>query len=356
MARRSMRLVEYGKPFQLMKEEVPAAPKGGAVVKTEYAGVCHSDLHSLEGDFRTLVPMQTVLGHEIAGTVHDISPEAGFKVGDRVAVYWHGGCGACSRCEVGETTACLKDVKHWAGINEDGGFSDYVIIPDVRLLVKVPDTVTMDTACLLPCSGLTAYNAVCKMVPTVQDFAKHNADCAVLLVGAGGLGLWGVQFAKQLLPAGVRVISADVDNEKLAAAKEAGCDDVLLWSKDVDDDTAVAAAKKVCGGLGAFAAAIDFVNVPSTFERVEKILAPGGMHVLVGLLGVGAAGSVPLMMYVLGRHQMGAVLMGSLPQMKELMALMAQGKKKMDTNFVENQITNNTLLEPFVLNKNVYST
>ncbi|XP_035674355.1 alcohol dehydrogenase-like [Branchiostoma floridae] len=328
MARRSMRLVEYGKPFQLMKEEVPAAPKGGAVVKTEYAGVCHSDLHSLEGDFRTLVPMQTVLGHEIAGTVHDISPEAGFKVGDRVAVYWHGGCGACSRCEVGETTACLKDVKHWAGINEDGGFSDYVIIPDVRLLVKVPDTVTMDTACLLPCSGLTAYNAVCKMVPTVQDFAKHNADCAVLLVGAGGLGLWGVQFAKQLLPAGVRVISADVDNEKLAAAKEAGCDDVLLWSKDVDDDTAVAAAKKVCGGLGAFAAAIDFVNVPSTFERVEKILAPGGMHVLVGLLGVGAAGSVPLMMYVLGRHQMGAVLMGSLPQMKELMALMAQGKVK----------------------------
>ncbi|XP_019622100.1 PREDICTED: uncharacterized protein LOC109468286 [Branchiostoma belcheri] len=328
MARRCMRLVEYGKPFQLAKEEVPTAPKGGAVVKTEYAGVCHSDLHSLDGDFRLLVPMQTVLGHEIAGTVHDIDSGTDFKVGDRVAVYWHGGCGDCSRCQVGETTACLKNVKHWAGINEDGGFSDYVTIPDARLLVKVPDTVSMDTACLLPCSGLTAYNAVCTIMPTVQDFVKHNADCAVLLVGAGGLGLWGVQFAKQLLPAGVRVISADVDDEKLAAAREAGCDDVLLWGKDVDDAAAVAAAQKVCGSLGAAVAAIDFVNVPATFGRVEKILAQGGMHVVVGLLGVGASGSVPLMPYVLSRHQMAGVLMGSLPQLKDLMALMAKGKVK----------------------------
>ncbi|CAH1258827.1 ADH1C [Branchiostoma lanceolatum] len=326
MARRSMRLVEYGKPFQLTKEEVPTAPKGGAVVKTEYAGMCHSDVLIMDGDFP--MPLSTVMGHEIAGTVHDIEPGEDLKVGDRVAVYWQGGCGECSRCEVGETIACLKDIKRHLGAMEDGGFSDYVIVPDARLLVMVPDTVAMDTACLIPCSGLTAYNAVCKMLPTVQDFAKHSADCAVLLVGAGGLGLWGIQFAKQLLPAGVRVICADVDNVKLATAKEAGCDEALLWGKDVDDDTAVAAAKKACGGLGAAAAAIDFVNVPQTFGRIEKILAPGGMHVLVGLLGVGASGSVPLMPYVLNRHQMTSLLMGSLPQLKDLMALVARGKIK----------------------------
>ncbi|CAH1258828.1 ADH1B [Branchiostoma lanceolatum] len=328
MARRSMRLVEYGKPFELTKEEVPTAPKGGAVVKNEYAGVCHTDAHSADDEFSGLAPLKCVLGHEMAGTIVEIDPSAELKVGDKVIVYWHGGCGGCSRCAVGETTACLKDVKHWAGITEDGGFSDYVVIPDAKLLVKVPDTIAMDAACLLPCSGITAYNAVCNMVPTVQDFAKHSADCAVLLVGAGGLGLWGVQFAKQLLPAGVRVLSADVDEEKLATAKAAGCDEALLWGKDVDDDTAVAAAKKACGSLGGAVAAIDFVNVPATFGRIEKILVQGGMHVVVGLLGGDAPGSVPLMPYVLSRHQMAGVLMGSLPQLKDLVALMAQGNVK----------------------------
>ncbi|XP_035674353.1 alcohol dehydrogenase-like isoform X1 [Branchiostoma floridae] len=327
MARRSMRLVEYGKPFQLTNEEVPTAPKGGAVVKTDYAGVCHSDLHGADGDFGPFIPLQVILGHEIAGTVHDVDPSADFKVGDRVMVYWTGGCGECKRCEVGQPPACLKNVKHWAGITEDGGFSDYVIVPDVRLLVKVPDTVAMDTACLLPCSALTAYNTVCTIVPTVQDFAKYSDDCAVLLVGAGGLGLWGVQFAKVLLPVGVRVICADISEEKLAAAKEVGCDEVLLWGKDVDDDTAVAAAKEVCGDLGAVAA-IDFVNAPSTFERLQKMIAEGGIHALVGFFGVDAPAAVPLMPFVVNRHTITGVIIGSLPQLRELTALVAQGKVK----------------------------
>eukprot|EP00058_Branchiostoma_floridae_P012098 XP_002597586.1 hypothetical protein BRAFLDRAFT_82308 [Branchiostoma floridae] len=269
MARRSMRLVEYGKPFQLTNEEVPTAPKGGAVVKTDYAGVCHSDLHGADGDFGPFIPLQVILGHEIAGTVHDVDPSADFKVGDRVMVYWTGGCGECKRCEVGQPPACLKNVKHWAGITEDGGFSDYVIVPDVRLLVKVPDTVAMDTACLLPCSALTAYNTVCTIVPTVQDFAKYS----------------------------------------------------------VDDDTAVAAAKEVCGDLGAVAA-IDFVNAPSTFERLQKMIAEGGIHALVGFFGVDAPAAVPLMPFVVNRHTITGVIIGSLPQLRELTALVAQGKVK----------------------------
>ncbi|CAH1258869.1 ADH4 [Branchiostoma lanceolatum] len=206
-------------------------------------------------------------------------------------------------------------------------FSDYVIVPDVRLLVKVPDTVAMDTACLLPCSALTAYNAVCIVAPTVEDFAKYSDDCAVLLVGAGGLGLWGIQFAKQLLPAGVRVICADVNSEKLAAAREAGCDDVILWGKEVDDDTAVAAARKACGDLGAVAA-IDFVNAPATFERLQKTMAEGGIHALVGFFGVDAPVSVPLMPFVVARHTITGVVIGSLPQLRELTAMVAQGKVK----------------------------
>ncbi|XP_078665327.1 alcohol dehydrogenase-like [Branchiostoma floridae x Branchiostoma belcheri] len=331
MARRSMRLVEYGKPFQLAKEEVPTAPKGGAVVKTEYAGVCHSDVHGADGDLLKFIPLDIVgviLGHEIAGTVSDIDLSADLKVGDRVVVYWTGGCGECKRCEVGQTIACLINVKHWAGINEDGGFSDYVVIPDARRLVKVPATVAMDTACLLPCSALTAYNAVSTIVPTVEDFAKYSDDCAVLLVGAGGLGLWGVQFAKQLLPAGVRVICADINEEKLAAAREAGCEDVLLWSKGVDDAAAVAAAQKVCGSLGAAVAAIDFVNVPETFERLQKIMAEGGVHALVGLFGVDAPATLPLFPFVAGRHTVTGVAIGTLPQLRDVMSLVAQGKVK----------------------------
>ncbi|XP_019639950.1 PREDICTED: uncharacterized protein LOC109481802 [Branchiostoma belcheri] len=129
-------------------------------------------------------------------------------------VYAIHGCGVCSRCKVDKPTYCLNRVRKAIGFTEDGGFSDFVTVADVRMLMRVPETVAMDTACLLPCSGLTAYNAVMSVLNTVEGFVKDHGvpeDCAVLLVGAGGLGLWAVQIARAMLPDGVRVVCADKD-------------------------------------------------------------------------------------------------------------------------------------------------
>ncbi|XP_078585964.1 alcohol dehydrogenase-like isoform X2 [Branchiostoma floridae x Branchiostoma japonicum] len=250
------------------------------------------------------------------------------KVGDRVVVYSMGGCSACSRCAEGRPIDCLNRVMNTNGAFIDGGFSDYVVCPDAKLLLKVPDSVAMDTACLLPCSGLTAYNAVATIMPTVNDFARHT-DCAVLLVGMGGLGLWAVQIAKQLLPSNVRLVCADVDVDKLASAKDAGCDVTVHWGKEGNERSLLAATRKACGASCSAVAAIDFVNLPETFSRVERILDQGGIHAMVGIMAKpGVVGTVPLTPFVLRNHTLAAVAVGSVQQLRKVMALVASGKVK----------------------------
>eukprot|EP00058_Branchiostoma_floridae_P012127 XP_002597615.1 hypothetical protein BRAFLDRAFT_123119 [Branchiostoma floridae] len=264
MSRRSQKLVEYGKPLVLVTEQVPTAPQGGAVVQVACAGVCHSDIHATEGILQQQ-NLPLILGHEISGTVANMDPtvKTDVKVGDRVVVYSMGGCSACSRCAEGRPIDCLNRVVNTNGAFIDGGFSDYVVCPDAKLLLKVPDSVAMDTACLLPCSGLTAYNAVATIMPTVNDFARHT-DCTVLLVGMGGLGLWAVQIAKQLLPSNVRLVCADVD---------------------------------------------------------------GGIHAMVGIMAKPrVVGTIPLTPFVLRNHTLAAVAVGSVQQLGEVMALVASGK------------------------------
>ncbi|XP_019640037.1 PREDICTED: uncharacterized protein LOC109481855 isoform X2 [Branchiostoma belcheri] len=330
MSRRSQKLVEFGKPLVLVREPVPRAPPGGAVVQVAFAGVCHSEIHSADGQ----VPGQElplILGHEISGTVTEMDPavRTDVKVGDRVVVYSMGGCSACSRCAEGNPLDCLNYVRNSNGAFIDGGFSDYVVCPDAKLLLKVPDSLSMDTACLLPCSGLTAYNAVTKIVPTVSDFARHSDNCAVLLVGAGGLGLWAVQIAKQLLPSNVRLVCADVDVDKLASAKYAGCDVTVHWGKGGSERSLLAATREACGTSQSAVAAIDFVNLPETFKRVERVLSMGGIHVMVGIMAKpGVLGTIPLTPFVLMKHTLTSVAVGSVQQLREVMALVARGKIK----------------------------
>ncbi|XP_066275406.1 alcohol dehydrogenase-like [Branchiostoma lanceolatum] len=330
MSRRSQKLVEYGKPLLLVREQVPTAPPGGAVVQVAFAGVCHSDVHAADGLALQAKP-PIILGHEISGTVRDLDPgvKSDVKVGDRVVVYSMGGCSACSRCAEGRPIDCLNNVRNVNGAFIDGGFSDYVVCPDSKLLLKVPDSVAMDTACLLPCSGLTAYNAVTKIVPTVADVARHTDNCAVILVGAGGLGLWAVQIAKQLLPSNVRLVCADVDVDKLASAKDAGCDVTVHWEKGDNERSLVAATRKACGASRCAVAAIDFVNLPETFSRVERILGQGGIHAMVGIMAKpGVVGTIPLTPFVLTNHTLAAVAVGRVQQLEEVMALVANGKIK----------------------------
>ncbi|KAI8494182.1 hypothetical protein Bbelb_279420 [Branchiostoma belcheri] len=283
MARRSAKLTKFNEPLELVTDDIPSTPPGGAVV----------------------------------------------KVGDQVMVYAIHGCGVCSRCKVDKPTYCLNRVRKAIGFTEDGGFSDYVAVADVRMLMRVPETVAMDTACLLPCSGLTAYNAVMSVLNTVEGFVKDHGvpeDCGVLLVGAGGLGLWAVQIARTLLPDGVRIVCADKDPEKLTTAKEMGCDNVLHWNDKEEEDHLIRATNEACGRVGGAVAAIDFVNTSGTFSLVERVLIWGGIHATVGVFGDTA--KLPLKPFTVQQHTAVGIMVGTQQQLKELLKLVEDGKVK----------------------------
>jgi len=155
------------------------------------------------------------------------------------------------------------------GVFQDGGYSDYALVPNSKYLAKL-DGVDPDAATSLACSGLTAYTAIKK--------SNQNSPEFIVIVGAGGLGLMGVQIAKAITKA--KIICVDLDDQKLETAKEMGAD-FTVNSKDPET------AKKImsiCNDKGADSV-VDFVNAPPTAKLDFAILRKRGNLVLVGLFG-----------------------------------------------------------------------
>jgi propanol-preferring alcohol dehydrogenase len=207
-------------------------------------------------------------GHEIVGVVEDFGNTAsGISKGDEVLVFPWIGCGECPACKVGNENLC--DAPKSLGVFQDGGYSDYAMIPNSKYLAKL-DGVNPDAATSLACSGLTAYTAIKK--------SNQNSPEFLVIVGAGGLGLMGVQIAKAITKA--KIICVDLDDQKLETAKEMGAD-FIVNSKDPET------AKKIlsiCNDKGADSV-VDFVNAPPTAKLDFAILRKRGNLVLVGLFG-----------------------------------------------------------------------
>src|SRR5262245_24943975 len=156
-------LVEYGCPLEASTIECPQPVGTEVLVRVDRCGVCHSDLHLQDGYFR-LGPEKKLdvrsgralpftLGHEIAGTVEGIGPQAdSIRAGDRVAVYPWIGCGSCPACRRGEENICAAP-RH-LGINVEGGFASHVLVPHPRYLIE-HDPLPASIAAILMCSGLT---------------------------------------------------------------------------------------------------------------------------------------------------------------------------------------------------------
>ena len=177
------------------------------------------------------------------------------------------GCGDCPACKVANENLC--DAPKSMGVFQDGGYSDYALIPNFKYLAKL-DGVDPDAATSLACSGLTAYTAIKK--------ANQNSPEFLVIVGAGGLGLMGVQIAKSITDA--KIICADLDDEKLNIAKQMGADFVIN-SKDPQSAEKI---MSLCNDKGADSV-VDFVNNPPTAKLDFTILRKRGNLVLVGLFG-----------------------------------------------------------------------
>jgi propanol-preferring alcohol dehydrogenase len=314
---RSARILEPNEPLSVSESETPKPEGDQVLVKVNSVGVCHSDLHLWEGGYDLGdgqfmkvtdrgVKYPVTPGHEIVGTVEDIGNNvSSIEKGDQVLVFPWIGCGECPACKVKNENLC--DTPKSMGVFQDGGYSDYALIPSFKYLAKL-DGVDPDAATSLACSGLTAYTAIKK--------ANQNSPEFLVIIGAGGLGLMGVQIAKAITDA--KIICVDLDDKKLNIAKEMGAD-YIINSKDSETSQKI---MSICNDKGADSV-VDFVNAPPTVKLDFAILRKRGNLVLVGLFG----GSIELSLVTIPLKSLtiqGAYT-GNYDDMVELLALARKG-------------------------------
>jgi len=201
----------------------------------------------------------------------------------------------------------LCDAPKSMGVFQDGGYSDYALIPSFKYLAKL-DGVDPDAATSLACSGLTAYTAIKK--------ANQNSPEFLVIVGAGGLGLMGVQIAKAITDA--KIICVDLDDQKLNTAKEMGAD-FIVNSKESDTSQKI---MSICNDKGADSV-VDFVNNPPTAKLDFAILRKRGNLVLVGLFG--GSFELSLVTIPLKSITIQGAYTGNYTDMVELLALARKG-------------------------------
>jgi propanol-preferring alcohol dehydrogenase len=280
---KSAQIIEPNKPLEINETELPKPNGNQVIIKVKSTGVCHSDLHLWEGGYDTGdgfmkvtdrgVKFPVTPGHEVVGSVEEIGDSVqGVNIGDLVLVYPWIGCGECPTCEKGDTNLCESPKS--LGVFQDGGYAEYVLVPDAKFLAKI-DNLDPDAAASLACSGLTAFTAVKK--------ALTNSPENILIVGAGGLGLMGVQIANALTKA--NIICADLDDEKLESAKKLGATHII----NTKESDAVKKIMSICNEKGVDSI-IDFVNAPPTVKMDLSLIRKRGNIILVGLFG----GSVEL--------------------------------------------------------------
>lgn len=277
---RAARITQVNEPLEIQELQTSKPTGSQVLIKVQSSGVCHSDIHLWEGGYQGPagvflkttdrgVKYPLTPGHEVAGVIDSLGEQAeGFSKNEKVLVYPWIGEGLCPACRVGEENLC--DKPRSLGIYTDGGYSDYVLVPSYKYLVKIGEELDTDSSAPLSCSALTAYGAV--------KNANLKPDDNVVVVGAGGLGLMAIQLAKAIT--GSRIIAMDLDDEKLKAAKENGAANTINSKKE----DPVKAIMELTDNMGADAV-IDFVNASKTVETDMQLLRRRAKLVLVGLFG-----------------------------------------------------------------------
>lgn len=270
---KAARLHEFGKDFVIEEVPTPEPGPGEVLVRIGGAGACHSDLHIWSGERPHLTPPLT-LGHENAGWIAALGDGVtGLDLEAPVVVYGGWGCGQCRLCLSGAEQIC--DNMRWGGVGKPGGYAEYLLVPHSRHLLGAGSLDPADAAPLTD-AALTPYSAVKKALPRLVP------GTTAVVIGAGGLGQYGIQFLKLLSPA--RVIVVDTSPQKRATAREVGADHVV----DPLEPDALDQVRALTGPDGA-AAVLDFVGIDSTMALGTEVLGRRGIFLLLGMAGGSAA-------------------------------------------------------------------
>lgn len=330
----SARIHNYGKPLVIEDIPPPRLSHGHQViVKVEACGLCHSDIHLINGDWKKSVPLSLPItpGHEIVGRIEEIGntvPQQFLKKGDAVAVFGGWGCGMCTYCKGGDEQSC--SYANWPGIMTNGGFAGYLVVDSYRFLVRINgidglnqgvnggSNILKEIAPLTD-AGLTPYRAI-KKVRSMLGPGK-----SIAIVGIGGLGYYAIQYAK-ILGQSAHVVALDLKDDKLELAKQIGADDILKISS-AGSKSHTARIKedisRITNGKG-IDVVVDCVGAENTIYDSLRILKKGGALVVVGLFGDEI--KVPLLPLVINEYRVFGSLWGNYNELCEVIELAANHK------------------------------
>jgi len=278
---RAVVLREFNAPLELEERDLPQSRSAEeSVLPVLACGVCHSDLHVVEHFFDSELPL--VLGHEIVA--HDD------QLGN-VLVYTPWGCGECRFCRQTEEMIC-PDARE-AGLFQDGGYADYVRVPARRYLYPIADLDPVQAA-TLGCGGLTPYRSV----KHAQSWLGPGSRALVL--GAGGLGQFGIQYVRLLTDAAVDV--GDPSAEKRERALSLGAEHAAP-PEELE---------------GPYAAVLDFVGSDDSLANAARLVDRKGVVIVIGLFG----GRIPFGLGAVPNeaHFLSSIW-GSRDELAELIAL-----------------------------------
>jgi D-arabinose 1-dehydrogenase-like Zn-dependent alcohol dehydrogenase len=281
---RAAQITRPNGPIEIVEREIPEPGVGSVRVKVEACGVCHSDSFTKGGTWPG-IQYPRVPGHEIAGTIDAVGTGVvGWTPGQRVGVGWHGGnCGYCDSCRRGDFVTC-QIAFQVPGIAYDGGYADYMIAP-AGVLALIPQGLSAVDAGPLMCAGITTYNSL-------RSSGARPGDLVAVL-GIGGLGHLGIQFAAKM---GFRTvaIARGMDKEPLARklgavhyidsrAQDAAAELVKLGGAKVILATVTSgkAMSAVLGGLGVNGKLI-IVGAADEPLEVNAFLFIGGRRSIIG--------------------------------------------------------------------------
>jgi alcohol dehydrogenase, propanol-preferring len=298
-------VTHLGAPLQILDIPVPRPTAGQVLVRMETSGLCHTDIHAAHGDWPVKPTPPFVPGHEGVGVIEELGEGVtGRSVGERVAIAWLGSaCGACRHCIGGWETLCEQQVN--SGYSVDGTFAEYAVVA-AAFATPVPDAVSSLDAAPLTCAGVTTYKAI--------KVARVAPAETVAVFGIGGLGHLALQYARI---AGGFVIAVDVQDDKLAMARELGADEVV--------NAATSDPVQVIQALGGADVAVALAASPRSFDQAYRSLRRGGRMVCVALPADGAM-SLPIFDTVLSGKSVIGSIVGTRNDLADVFALHAAGR------------------------------
>ena len=312
MRARAAVFYEVGQSLEMEELEVLPPRAGEVLVRYVASGVCHSDLHVMEGIMEHPTPV--VLGHEGAGVVEAVgSGVTTVEVGDHVLTSYQPSCGRCPYCVTGRGNLCeLRDlprhtmfdgtsrflkgnqeIYHFLNVSS---YATHAVLPEMSV-IRIRKDAPLDVVCLVSCGVTSGAGAVINR-------AKVPAGANVVVYGCGGVGLNAVQAAA--LVGAARVIAVDVLDQKLEAAQEFGATHLVNASRE----DPVQRVAEICGRGGADYA-IEAIGGQKTIEQAFASIHRGGTAVIIGISRVGTRLSIDPQMLIQERVLTGSSFGGS---------------------------------------------